>query len=368
LSAMKKYEEYLIEEAEKLNNLPSAGREGNVGWESPSNIAFVKYWGKYPRQIPANASISLTLSKAVTRTRVAYQYDPQKTGTSVKFEFEGQRKGDFANRIEKYLSGLTELMPWITHTEFFVSSENTFPHSSGIASSASAMSAVALCLCDIEQDIYQQEYRGDFFRKASFLARLGSGSASRSLYGKMAEWGMTASCRESSDEYAIPVPELHDAFMGMKDSILIIESGKKKVSSSLGHDLMKSNPYAKLRFEAAEGNMQQLCRVFQQGDLGGFTDIMENEALSLHAMMMTSSPGYVLMQPNSLEAIHRIRDYRNRTGLSVGFTLDAGANVHVIYPEKQAENIRQFIDNELKVLCEHGTIIHDEMGNGPLRI
>lgn len=365
---MKKFEDQLLKEAEALHNLPTEKREGNLGWESPSNIAFVKYWGKYPRQIPANASLSLTLSKAVTRTRVAYQYDPQKEGTSVQFEFQGQPKGDFAARIEKYLAGLTQFLPWISHTRFSVSSENTFPHSSGIASSASAMSAMALCLCDIEKEIYQQEYAGDFFRKASFLARLGSGSASRSIYGKMAEWGITASCTESSDEYAIAAPELHDAFMGMKDSILIVESGKKKVSSSLGHDLMKSNPYAKLRFEAAEENMQQLCKELQTGDLGGFIDIMENEALSLHAMMMTSAPGYLLMQPNSLAAIHRIRAFRARTGLSIGFTLDAGANVHVIYPEKQAESVRQFIDRELKELCEHGTIIHDEMGNGPARI
>ncbi len=365
---MKKFEEQLIKEVEALKSLQPGKRQGNVGWESPSNIAFVKYWGKYPRQIPANASLSLTLSKAVTRTRTVYNYDPKREKPAVQFEFEGQRKGDFTARIEKYLSGLTEFMPWIRNTEFTISSENTFPHSSGIASSASAMSAMALCLCDIEQEIYQREYPGNFFRRASFLARLGSGSASRSLYGKMAEWGITASCKDSSDEFAIPVPEIHDVFMGMKDSILIIESGIKKVSSSLGHDLMKSNPYAKLRFEAAEENMQQLCNVMQKGDMGGFIDIMENEALSLHAMMMTSSPGYVLMQPNSLEVIHRIRDFRSSTGRFIGFTLDAGANVHVIYPAKQAESIRKFIDQELKELCEHGTIIHDEMGSGPRRI
>lgn len=365
---MKKFEEQLIKEVEALKSLQPGERKGNVGWESPSNIAFVKYWGKYPRQIPANASLSLTLSKAVTRTRAAYNYDPKREKPVVQFEFEGQRKGDFTARIEKYLSGLDEFMPWIRHTDFSISSENTFPHSSGIASSASAMSAMALCLCDIEQEIYRQEYPGDFFRRASFLARLGSGSASRSLYGKMAEWGITASCKDSSDEFAIPVPEIHDAFMDMKDSILIIESGKKRVSSSLGHDLMRSNPYSKLRFEAAEENMQQLCNVMQNGDLGGFIDIMENEALSLHAMMMTSSPGYVLMQPNSLEAIHRIREFRSRTGLAIGFTLDAGANVHVIYPGEQAESIRKFIDQELKELCEHGAIIHDEMGSGPKRI
>ena len=97
-------------------------------------------------------------------------------------------------------------------------------------------------------------------------------------------------------------------------------------------------------------------------------DILENEALSLHAMMMTSSPGYLLMKPNTLEAIERIRKYRVETGATIGFTLDAGANVHVLYPEKDQEKSVGFIDAELKPLCHLGTIIHDRMGSGPEKL
>lgn len=361
---MRKFEEKLVKQAAELRTMQPAKRKGSVKWESPSNIAIVKYWGKYPSQIPANASFSLTLSEAVTSTEIEFEYDSSIVEPELSYSFHGEEKEDFRMRISRYLETIEVYMPWLKHTKFTIRSENTFPHSSGIASSASAMSALALGLCDIEQILFRQK-ETDFYRKASFLSRMGSGSAARSVYGKMSVWGLTASCKDSSDEYAIPAAKMHPDFENLRDSILIIESGKKHVSSSMGHNLMKTNPYAKLRFEAAEANMQKLCNVVQEGDTGTFIDIMENEALSLHAMMMTSNPGYMLMKPNTVAAIHKIRQFREESGKSVGFTLDAGANVHVIYFEKHAGEVQQFIENELRPLCENENVIHDRMGDGP---
>lgn len=365
---MNTFENKLRQSASHHANGKPAVTQGTVGWESPSNIAIVKYWGKYPGQVPANASLSMTLRESVTRTRIEFDYSEKRNEPGVEFEFHGAAQEGFARRIEKFLTGLSDFMPWTNHTKFAIRSENTFPHSSGIASSASAMSALAVCLCEIDEQMFGADPEAEFKQKASFIARLGSGSASRSIYGRMAEWGITASCGDSSDEYAIPLPELHPDFFGLRDSILIITSGEKEVSSSLGHDLMNSNPYAKLRFEAAEENMQRLCKVMRNGDLGQFIDIMENEALSLHAMMMTSSPGYLLMKPGTLEAINRIRKFRTQTGLAIGFTLDAGANVHVIYPDQQEAAITGFIASDLEELCEEKTIIHDGMGMGPEKL
>jgi len=364
---MKKFETILLNEASEIHSEKVLHSEGSTSWISPSNIAIVKYWGKRPGQIPANASLSLTLSKAHTETSVSFSYDRAIKEPRLEFKFEGKPQEQFEKRIKKYILEIREFLPWLNHTKLSIDSSNNFPHSSGIASSASAMSALALTLCDIEEKMYGRKTSHDFMKKASFLARLGSGSASRSVYGNMAEWGMTACRKESSDEYAIPVTGIHDDLLMLRDSILIIEAGKKKVSSSFGHDLMKSNPYAKLRFEAAEENMQRLCSVITGGDIGQFIDIMENEALSLHAMMMTSSPGFILMKPNSLKAIELIREYRRESGASLGFTLDAGANVHVIYTMKSESKVEKFIDSELKPLCENGLVIHDEMGSGPER-
>jgi diphosphomevalonate decarboxylase len=363
---MDTFEKELLDQAAGFTRHLPQKESGNVSWESPSNIAIVKYWGKYPGQIPANASVSITLSKALSRTAVAYRF----TGKEIKhgglnFTFEGKQVPAFTKRVKKYLDTITRFLPWLTQTELTIQSENTFPHSSGIASSALAMSALALGLCEIDEQLYDRKLTEHFFRKASFLARLGSGSASRSLYGKMAVWGSTSGFKDTSDEYAVPLDDIHENMLGMRDSILIIESGTKQVSSSLGHDLMKTNPYARLRFDVAEENMQKLASVIRNGETAGFIDIVENEALSLHAMMMTSNPGFILMKPNTIEAIHRIRNYRKETGLLVGFTLDAGANVHVLYPEDQAVKAAEFIDTALKPLCENGQIIHDRMGEGP---
>lgn len=362
---MKQFEEKILGEAALVRKKKPSGSQGSVAWKSPSNIAIVKYWGKRPGQIPANASFSLTLSRSHTITSIDYTVDASRKAPSIEFLFEGQVNDTFSKRVEKYLDSIKDFLPWLRYSGLKIHSENTFPHSTGIASSASAMSALSVCLCDIEREIYGEKGMEDFLRKASFLSRLGSGSASRSIYGPMAEWGSTSCLKESSDEYAIPVTNLHAVFSGLRDSILIIEKERKKVSSSFGHELMKTNPYAKLRFEAAEENMRRLCRAMKQGDLNQFIDIMENEALSLHAMMMTSSPGYLLMRPNTLEAIERLRTFRLDTGHPVGFTLDAGANLHVIYPEVHEDRIRAFIESDLKELCTDGRVIHDEAGMGP---
>lgn len=365
---MTQHEDTLKEEVKKLSSLTPVQTEGSVGWESPSNIAIVKYWGKYPGQIPANTSLSMTLEKAVTRTRIGYTHRSGGKGVQLEFKFEGQQQPEFEKKIKKFLDGMSGYFPWLDDTRLNIRSENTFPHSSGIASSASAMSALALGLCEIEEQLYGKAVTKDFFKKASFIARLGSGSASRSLYGRLAVWGATACYKKSSDEYAVPVENIHENFLGLRDSILIIESGKKQVSSSMGHDLMKSNPYAKMRFDAAEENMRNLCNIVRDGDIRQFIDVMENEALTLHAMMMTSRPGFILMKANTVEAIHRIREQRRKSGMSIGFTLDAGANVHVLYPEKEAEKIGGFVDAELSGLCENGRVIHDRMGQGPVKL
>ena len=361
---MREFEYKLKKEVEVLTQKEPEQTQGKIFWKSPSNIAIVKYWGKYPGQIPANASLSLTLSETVTKTSIEFNYSNNRERPEIEFELEGEENADFLARITRYLKEIEDYLPWLRYTDLKIKSENTFPHSSGIASSASSMSALAAGLCNIEDILFKHSDPENFHRKVSFLARLGSGSASRSVFGKMSVWGQTSEWSESSDEYAIPVTLIHNNFIGMKDSILIIESGKKELPSSLGHRLMKTNHYAKMRFEAAEENMQKLSTILKNGDMYQFIDILENEALSLHAMMMTSSPGYILMKPNSLEAIQRIRNYRNRTGISIGFTLDAGANVHVLYPKAVKDGVRYFIDLELKPLCENGRIIHDEMGEG----
>jgi len=127
---------------------------------------------------------------------------------------------------------------------------------------------------------------------------------------------------------------------------------------------MHNHPFAEQRFEQAHENLSKLIDVFKKGDLKSFIEIVESEALTLHSMMMTSMPYFILMKPNTLEIINKIWSFRQETGLHICFTLDAGANVHILYPEHEAEEISEFIKSELVAYCQNGHYICDRIGFG----
>jgi diphosphomevalonate decarboxylase len=362
------YEQILLDEAAGTRKPDCPAASGEVGWYCPSNIAIVKYWGKKIFQIPMNPSLSLTLKEAGTRTRVAYDYDPDRNRQEIRFRFEGREMTAFEERIASFTGIVQPYIRCLSHTSLKIDSQNTFPHSSGIASSASAMGSLSMCLVRMEQEVTGEGYPHDLLKKASFIARLGSGSASRSIYPYLALWGKADEWPGSSDEYAIPVQSFHQVFREMRDTILVVESGQKKVSSSAGHALMEKNPYASARFTRARANLERLKRILEEGDWTGFISVMEEEALTLHAMMMTGHPGYLLMQPNTVAILHRIMEFREATGYRAGFTLDAGANVHLLYSPEDAHAVEQFISSELQQYCEDGIVIMDRMGEGPEEI
>ncbi len=351
---------------------PSKTEKGEVTWQSPSNIALVKYWGKKQQQIPANPSISFTLSNCYSTTRLKFS-EKEEASKKEKFEFsfyfEGREKEDFKPKIQQFFERIESYCPYLKNLSFEIHSENSFPHSSGIASSASGMSALALCIMSLEKRIYPKISEEFFKRKASFLARLGSGSACRSIEGGLVVWGENAGIENSSDLYGISYPyEVHSVFSDFKDTILLVDKGEKKVSSTLGHNLMHGHPYAESRFHQANKNLEKLKSVLKTGDLEKFIEIVENEALSLHAMMMSSLPYFILMKPNTLEIINRIWDFRKTKNIPVCFTLDAGANVHLLYPAKNGSQILEFIKNELVAYCQKGHYICDEVGDGASKL
>lgn len=341
---------------------------GSIGWESPSNIALIKYWGKKGNQLPCNPSVSMSLKNSMTRTVLSYQLKAKENALS--FLFEGKRQVLFEQRINRFLESLSDHFSFLKAYQLTISSENTFPHSAGIASSASAMSSLALCLCSMEEEILGHKMnQDDFYRKASLIARLGSGSASRSVYGSYVAWGESSAFSKSSDEYAVPFSQyVHPVFYDFQDTILLVSSMQKEVSSSAGHGLMKKHPYAMARFAQANLNFERILGALRSGDLNDFIEIMENEALSLHALMMNSTPSYTLLKPNSLELIERIRSFRRSKNIPVGFTLDAGPNIHLMYPKSEKKNVLPFVLSQLSPFLEDGRYIEDEKGEGPLQL
>ena len=340
-------------------------------WSSPSNIALVKYWGKKEQQIPANPSISFTLDACKTTTTLTCSKKENNTDFSFEIFLDGEKKDDFKPKIQTFFERIEIYVPFLRDYHFVIDTKNTFPHSSGIASSASGMSALALCLMSVEEDVildgdYSDEY---FYKKASFLARLGSGSACRSIEGDLIVWGKHKEIPNSSDLFGVKYPfEVHENFKNYHDTILLVDKGEKQVSSTVGHDLMHNHHFAERRFAQAHENLSKLVNIFKEGDLKSFIKIVESEALTLHGMMMTSMPYFILMKPNTLEIINKIWRFRQDTGLHICFTLDAGANVHILYPEKEAKEIYEFINNELVVYCQNGHYICDRIGFGAKKI
>lgn len=339
--------------------------KGSFTWSSPSNIALVKYWGKKQDQIPQNPSISFTLDACKTTTTLSFSKKNNSSDFSFDVFLDGDKKDDFKPKIETFFKRIERYVPFLRDFHFVIETSNTFPHSSGIASSASGMSALALCLMSIKRELNPDMPSDYFYQKASFLARLGSGSACRSIEGDLVVWGRHDEIDGSSDLYGIKYPyEVHPNFKNYQDTILLVDTGEKQVSSTVGHDLMHNHPFAKQRFYQAHSNLSKLISVFKTGDLDAFIQIVESEALTLHAMMMTSMPYFILMKPNTLKIINTIWAFRQMTGLHVSFTLDAGANVHVLYPENETDLVLEFIKNELVAYCQNGHYICDKIGFG----
>ena len=341
-----------------------------ITFRSPSNLAIVKYWGKYGRQLPRNASISLTLDNAYSETSLEYVEKEDNREITLDFYFEGKVNEAFGKRILKFLNSVSDELPFLKAYHLTIHSHNSFPHSAGIASSASSMSALALCLCRMEQQVaYTLPAEEMFYRRASYFSRLASGSACRSLYPYAASWGVTTQIQGSSDEFATPCANLlHDVFKSFHDDILIISQSEKSVSSSAGHELMEGNPFAPLRYELADRNLGTLMQAFAAGDLETFGTIAEEEALMLHALMMTSHPSYILMEGGSVDAIKKVRNFRNDTKLPLYFSLDAGPNLHLLYPDSIAAEVKPFIQAELSKFCESGRVIEDRVGKGAVEI
>jgi len=340
--------------------------EDSFTCSAPSNIALVKYWGKKEGQIPTNTSLSFTLQNCVTKTELkCFRQKASQNNIAFSVYFEGEINTDFKPKIATFFKRILPFMPFLADYKFEIHTQNTFPHSSGIASSASGMAALSVCLIQLEKALNPNISEGYFNKKASFLARLGSGSACRSIEGPVVIWGRHPAVKNSSDLYGIkPLFDLHPNFKDYCDSILLVDKGEKTVSSSVGHGLMKKHPFANERFKQANNHISDIVNVLKKGDLKKFITIVESEALTLHAMMMTSNPYFILMKPNTLQIINKIWAFRANTNAKLCFSLDAGANVHLLYPQNEKEHTQEFIQKDLLQYCENEQVIHDSLGFG----
>jgi len=381
-------------------------KAGRIKLSAPSNIALIKYWGKKGNQIPANPSFSMTLDKSKTIFDVEFSL---KGHSAFEFYFEGKSNEQFKLKSLKHWAIAKENFPELSKIDVKINAHNTFPHSAGIASSASSSMAMAtlawilgegiykdinlmhkkgpLLLVDILSSTYSDPtMRNQITRKISSLARLGSGSACRSLFPFGAVWGsgevLSRAINQNKTNFNL-TDQAHSEFATglssqcpassfyaqLRDSILIVDDGPKPVSSREGHGRMDGHPFAEIRYKNAEDRLSQIIETnYTQSAVEVWHKIgpiIEEETLEMHALMMASRPPVILLKPATLTIIEELGKFRMESGASIYFTLDAGPNVHLLYPDSETEKKDRFIQLIKNKLPGPLTMIEDHAGQGP---
>jgi len=290
-----------------------------------ANIAFIKYWGNRDNalRLPVNGSISMNLDGLFTRTTVSFQ-------PSLPFDeliINGHEvTGAGLKRVSEILDLIREQAHIGERAE--VLTENNFPSGAGIASSASAFAALALAGSSAAGLNLSE-------RDLSRLARRGSGSASRSIPSGFVEWQAGAS-DEDSFAFSIAEPD----HWNLVDLIAVVSAAHKKTGSTEGHAVAPTSPLQAARVDDAPRRLEVCRRAIIQKDFSAFASIVELDSDMMHAVMMTSTPALHYWKPASLAVMEAVRAWRTE-GLPACYTVDAGANVHVLTLEPEAHVIEK---------------------------
>ncbi len=278
------------------------------------NIAFIKYWGNQDQQqrLPVNGSISMNLAGLETRTRVTFSAQLQADTLSLNGQMAA---GGSLERVSRFLEIVRAMAGIAAHAE--VISSNNFPTGAGIASSAAGFSALALAASRAAGlNLTEPEL--------SRLARLGSGSASRSVPGGFVEW--TPGNDRESFAFSIAPAEHWD----LVDCVAVLATGHKPVGSTAGHALADTSPLQAARVAGAPARLDQCRQALLKRDFASLAEVVERDSNLMHAVMMTSRPPLFYWEPVSLQIMKLVPIWREQDGLEACYTLDAGPNVHVI--------------------------------------
>jgi diphosphomevalonate decarboxylase len=295
---------------------------------SHPNIAFIKYWGNLNNalRIPSNGSISMNLSSLETSTTV--EASPEFRSDSLTLN--NRRESGFAlERVKAFMDILREMSGNSNYAH--VSSKNNFPQSAGIASSASAFSALAAA----GSKAYGLELSE---KELSILARRGSGSASRSIPEGFVEW---QAGKTNADSFAISIAPAN--FWDLWDCVAVITDQPKKTGSTEGHLLAGTSPLQAARVEDAPRRLEICRKAILERDFEALADIIELDSNMMHAVMLTSQPPLMYWSPKSLEIMFEVSKWR-KEGIPAAYTLDAGPNVHVICPKEYAGRVRSRLE------------------------
>lgn len=289
-----------------------------------ANIALIKYWGKRDKELslPMNSSLSLTLDKFFTETEVEFT----KSISHDIFYLNGILDEKTLPKVSDFLD-LFRNMKGIKHRAI-VTSLNKVPTAAGLASSASAFAALAAA-ANIASGLNVN------YRKLSMLARRGSGSATRSIYGGLVEWQ-----KGESDNTSFAV-EIDDASWDIGMVVVIVNKNEKKVSSREGMKrTVLTSPFYNTWPSDAEKDLNEIKVSIKNKDFEKMGIIAENNALKMHATMLAANPPIIYFEPKTILVMQIVHELRNK-GIGAFFTMDAGPNVKILCKLSQADIIKK---------------------------
>lgn len=311
---------------------------------APSNIAFTKYWGKKDEilRLPENGSISMSLSNLLTTTTVEFSPDYTKDEVIIN---GGSVEEDEAQRVIKHLDRVRNMAN--INLKAKVVSSNNFPIGTGLSSSASGFAALTLAATKAAGlDLSEKQL--------SILARQGSGSACRSIPSGFVEW-LDGDTSETS--YAVQI--FPTDYWDIADVVAIVSEGKKQVPTSLGQQSARSSPFMQTRLSRMKEKNKKIKQFIKQKNFKEFGELIEQEALELHTIMLTQYPPLIYWTPGTLNLMKLVSHWRAE-GLPVYFTINTGQDIHLICEQKNADAVVK----KIKALEEVKDIIVNTPGEG----
>ncbi len=316
---------------------------------APSNIAFVKYWGVADAALtlPYNESISMNLDNCSTTTTVTFDGRLERDEVAIAW-YQQPERAAAGKPYERVVAQLDRVRARAgIDTRALVRSANNFPADAGIASSASGFAALTLAAASAAGLRLDE-------RELSILTRQsGSGSACRSIPTGFVHWQ-----NDGTDGGSYAVSVAAPGSWALVDIVAVVDAGIKRVSSADNHARAATSPYFGVRLQEVPGRVAQTLLAIRDHDLGSLGAVCEADAVSLHVVAMTAVPPTFYWNAGTLAVVHALHRWRDE-GLFAYFTMDAGANVHVIC----AAADRMEVDRRLQSLPE----VQWTIANGPAR-
>lgn len=316
----------------------------NVFASAPANIALIKYMGKTDvmSNRPTNSSLSWTLGHLQTFVRISAlpadasedQWSPLLIQGAAPFEMSDKGR----ERFLRHFKNLKDRFHVKGH--FLIESANNFPSDCGLASSASSFAALTKAAIELfaKMDSNHEEHLA--LSSMAEFSRLGSGSSCRSFFEPWALW------------FSEGVKPLEFPYMNLYHQVVVVESSKKKVSSSEAHRRVVTSPLFNGRIGRAEMRLADLIYAFEHRDWRKAYETVWAEFWDMHALFETSTPHFGYLQPGSLEVLRYIDDIWNAHGDGPLVTMDAGPNVHFLYREDQlelAQQVREHLSQKFQI-------------------